>query len=208
MTSRSLDVGSCTPHVLKMSILSFLSVMVDTGVSLCEGGRPCILEVRDIFGNRILHPPLSMQAFLDPVPRSSLAGLSVSAKCSCTGSNYISGVGAVDTDSEGNRSKTNAVLTGEKSKFIDAEYGRSCHAWDTYEVNCSSLWPDCKTGLWCCRPWFYVLENCPSVIPDVLVEGLFYSYETCSPDPVIFWSVHGGMTDIVQHTVRVRTGTR
>ena len=178
VTSSIFDVHACSPHVLKISDSSPLSAMADTGVSLCAEGRPCELTVRDIFGNLILDPPVTVEASLDPTPSASLAGFGISALCACTGSNTVYGVGAAGTV---------ASTAMDYNAFVDASYGLYCRAWDTYRTDCASMWSDCTAGLWCCRPWCYVSDKCPSAIPDTLVPGLFYSYQACSADPDAFW---------------------
>ena len=181
ITSHSLDVGACSPHVLKMNALSPLASVEnpsDTGVSFCEAGKPCILEVKDLFGNLFIDAPITIEALLTPTPSKSLAGFSIGESCACTQRNAIYGVGAIGTDQSN---------TQDFDGFIDASYGMYCNSWDTYKADCAMLWPNCSAGLWCCRPWCYVSESCPSAVPDILVPGLFYSYEACSPDPDIFW---------------------
>jgi len=179
ITSRSIDVGACSPHVLKLSARSSLCSVenpADTGVSFCNG--PCILEIKDMFGNLFIDASIPIEAVLTSAPSTSLAGFSIGESCACTKRNVVYGVGAVGTDQSN---------TQHFDGFADASYGMYCNAWDTYKANCSKLWPDCSEGLWCCRPWCYVSKSCPSAIPDTLVPGLFYSYEACSPNPDLFW---------------------
>jgi hypothetical protein len=179
ITSRSFDVSACTPHVLKLSALSPLCSVEnpgDTGVSFCNG--PCILEIKDLFGNLVIDASITIEAVLTPTPSTPLAGFSTGESCACTKRNVVYGVGAVGTDQSN---------TQHFDGFADASYGMYCNAWDTYKADCAKLWPNCSAGLWCCRPWCYVSKSCPSAISDTLVTGLFYSYEACSPNPDLFW---------------------
>jgi hypothetical protein len=79
--------------------------------------------------------------------------------CECTGSNL-----GLDTDKLG----------------FAGSYGEICSAWD--EESCPKYGEDgVELGLWCCKDWCYVDEQCPSAKASSLKEGLFYSYYAC-PD--------------------------
>jgi len=73
------------------------------------------------------------------------------------------------------------------AKFDFAEgYGESCKAWD--KDSCAGYeklegdFP-VNLGLWCCKDWCYVSEECPSAKPSAVGDGLFYSYFACPDDP-------------------------
>mmetsp|Transcript_89120 Transcript_89120/g.203856 ORF Transcript_89120/g.203856 Transcript_89120/m.203856 type:complete len:294 (+) Transcript_89120:64-945(+) len=66
------------------------------------------------------------------------------------------------------------------------QYGTSCHTWDAED--CDLLWSGVSgvtVGEWCCESWCYVASGCSSGRPSRLVEGLFYSYDSCDPDLVV-----------------------
>eukprot|EP00961_Rhodomonas_salina_P100444 1350535-Rhodomonas_salina.1 len=187
-TSAELAVNPCVPDTLTVAPSERNPIIIDTGESFCDG-NPCVVEVRDRYGNLVTDEELEVTAALEVVEGTEVAGLSSSPRCRCTGRNSIASVGAVGTPSQHQGNWT----------LFDTEYGRSCGRWDSAGSNCASLWPDCDAGLWCCRSWCYVESSCPGARPDPLVPGLFYSYDACSNDPTALnlchWPEMGSCTD-------------
>jgi len=147
----------------------------DTGSSFCDGG-PCIIELLDSFGN-VVPDELEVIAALEVSPDQTVAGITVSNRCTCTGSNRGPN-GAVGTSDH---------LVGDYTLFLSADgtsdYGTFCARWDSSQKDCSTMWPNCTAGLWCCRPWCYVDKSCPGAVEDVLIKDLYISYDACSSDP-------------------------
>jgi hypothetical protein len=166
VASASFKVASCTPQALVIDASAPLLDFADTERPFC-GGKPCLLQVVDAFGNLVDSSlDVLVQVELEPVPASPQAGLTISSRCKCTGKNGVVNVGSLNFTKYGR------------------DYGKSCSHWDSKGLNCDHLWSpyNCIAGQWCCRPWCYVDPSCPFARKDPLVEGLYYAYEACSED--------------------------
>jgi len=174
-STRTFEVKPCTARSLELSVDSVFPGLSNTGESFCNG-KPCIVELLDAFGN-LVPDELEVVATLEAVTDKEIAGITVSSRCKCTGLNR-SPYGAVGTKDQ---------LVGDYTLFQSADavsdYGTYCARWDSDRKDCSSLWPTCEKGQWCCRPWCYVDKSCPGAAEDVLIKDLYISYDACSTDP-------------------------
>ena len=90
--------------------------------------------------------------------------------CQCTGDNTAT--------------KNSEMFEQNILKTKGKHYGKTCHNWDqttcpTHE-GLSKEEGGADLGLWCCKDWCYVAEECPSAKPNAC--GLHFSYYACPDD--------------------------
>jgi len=73
---------------------------------------------------------------------------------------------------------------GQRPEGAEDSYGETCAPWD--HQSCEG-WEDTdgvNLGLWCCKSWCYVPEECPSAKASAVdgAKDLFYSYYACPDD--------------------------
>ena len=145
------------------------------------------MELIDAFNNSV-QDELEISASLEVMPDQEMAGIKVSKNCKCTGSNR-GPRGAVGTRDQLVNTSLGAFSIGDHTLFLSSDgtsnYGTYCARWDSSGKDCSALWPKCTAGKWCCHAWCYVDKSCPGAVEDVLVEGLYLSYDACSSDPFL-----------------------
>ena len=157
LRSQNISIFSCNPSQILLSQATSLISVVDTGDSICGGD--CAVLSKDVYENENDNIDVSFSADIEPVvSQSSIEA--VNPRCKCIGSNY----------------------PGYGNFFFDPFYGTSCQAWDAIRGNCSYLSSYCVPASWCCAFWCYVDASCPSAVPDVVIQGMYLSYETCSMD--------------------------
>jgi len=106
----------------------------------------------------------------DPCAWNKLTNSCQNKLCQCTGDN---------TPVENPKKYQEKIL-----KVNGKDYGKKCNNWDqktcpTYE-GLSKEEGGADLGLWCCKDWCYVPEECPSAKPNAY--GLHYSYYACPDD--------------------------
>jgi len=69
----------------------------------------------------------------------------------------------------------------EKLGFKD-DYGSNCSPWDQESCAKYEEMDKAELGLWCCKSWCYVPEECPSAKKSAVSDKLFYSYYACPDD--------------------------
>merc|ERR1719152_180852 len=104
----------------------------------------------------------SCESFSDNCAWNKPTGACQNKLCQCTGSN-----GDMDVAKYG----------------FEEGYGETCKAWD--KGSCAEyekMGDGYVLGLWCCKDWCYVPEECPSAEPSAVGKDLFYSYFACPDD--------------------------